>query len=149
MDDATFVRVRERVRQLPSVVHDMLGCQWTGVEHGAEGPTLDEFHGDIRLAVGFADFVHGADVRMIERCGRACLTNQPRARGGIVEAGCRQDLDRDVSIELFIAGAIHLAHATSTQSADDAVVREPPAIHTYLYFNTNRCARRLVTISAV
>ena len=77
------------------------------------------------------------------------FTGQPQARVGIVEARCRQDLERDVSSEMLIVGAIHLAHATSTQFADDAVVREPPAIHTYLYFNTNRCARRLVTISAV
>ena len=79
MDDAALVRMRERVRQLPSVVHDMLGRQRTGVQHRAERLSLDQLHGDVRLPVGLADFVHRADVRMVEG-SRGAVLPAPAAR---------------------------------------------------------------------
>jgi hypothetical protein len=49
---------------------------------------------------------------MIEgRCG-ACFTHQPGACRRIVEARGGQHFDRDIPIQLLVAGAIHLAHAT-------------------------------------
>ena len=129
MDDAPLVRMRERIRQLPSVVHDMLRRHRAGVQHRAERPSFDQLHGDIGLPLGFADFVHRADVRMIERGGGARFTHQPGACGGIVKVRGQEAFDGDVSIELLVAGPIHLAHSTSAESADDAVVRKPPAIH--------------------
>ena len=108
MNDATLVRVREGVRELASVVHDLLGWQRARVQHRAERPSFDQLHRDVGLAVGFADFVHRADVGMIQCRGGACFPHQSRACCRIVEARGGKDFDRDVAIELLIAGPIHL-----------------------------------------
>src|SRR5688572_19440922 len=123
------VRFNRRTRpSLDGFRFQELGAVREQVVDRAERPSLDQLHGDVRLPVSLADFVHGADVRMVEGSSGACFTHQPGARGEIVESGGWQYLDRDVSIKLLVAGAIHLSHATSAQSADDAVVRQPPAI---------------------
>jgi hypothetical protein len=66
---------------------------------------------------------------VIERGRCTCLTNQPGPRDGIAEVRYREHLDRHVAIQLLIARAIHLAHPTGAQPADDAIVRQPLAIH--------------------
>ena len=129
MHDTTLVRVRECVGELPSVVHDIVRRHRSRKNHRAERLPLDELHRDVGLAVGFADFMHRADVGVIQCRRGARFSDQSCACRGIVEARGGKDFDGDVSIELLIAGAIHLSHATSAQSADDAVVRQPPAIH--------------------
>ena len=45
----------------------------------------------------------------------------------IIREGLRQDLQRDVSVELGIAGAIHLAHAAFADLGDDGVRAEGSA----------------------
>ena len=52
------------------------------MQHRAERLAFDQLHGDERQAVGFADFVNDADVRMIERGGGARFTHQPGAAVG-------------------------------------------------------------------
>ena len=123
MDDAALVRVGQRIGQLTPVVRDLLVWQRAGVQQRAERASLDQLHRNVRLAVGFADFVDGADVRVVERCCRTRFTHQSGARRGIIEAGRGKHLDGDVAIQLLVAGAIHLPHATSPEPADDAIVR--------------------------
>ena len=91
---------------------------------------------------------------MIERSRRARLSHQPGTGCGIVEARGRQDFDCHLAIELLVPGAIHLAHAPGPEPVDDSIVCELLALHRTspdyrAVFNTNRCARRFVTISAV
>ena len=129
MHDATLVRVRECVGELPSVMHDIVRRHRSREKHRAERLPLHELHRDVGLPIGFADFVHRADVGTIQGRSGACFPRQSRARRGIVEARGRKDLDGNVSIELLITGPIHFAHATSAEPADDAIVRQPPPIH--------------------
>jgi hypothetical protein len=129
MDDAALVRVGERIGELTPVVHDLLDWQRTGVQHRAERASFDQLHRDVSLAVGFSDLVYRADIWMVERGCRTRFTHQSGARGGIMEARSGEHFDGDVAIQLLVAGAIHLAHATSPEPADDAVVCQPPAIH--------------------
>ena len=69
---------------------------------------------------------------MVERGGGSCFTHQSRARGRIVEVDGGKDLDRDVPVELFVAGAIDLAHPAGAELGQDSIVCEPsgsPSFH--------------------
>ena len=46
---------------------------------------------------------------------------------GVLGKRCRKDLDRNLSIELGVGGAIDLAHATGAQGGDDLVGAEAGA----------------------
>ena len=58
----------------------------------------DGLHRDIRSAIGFADFVHFADERMVETRGRSRLGKQPPLRQAIGVIGLRQHLQRHVPV---------------------------------------------------
>ena len=123
MDHAALVRVGERVGELQAVANDLLGGQGTGGEPRVERLSLDELHRDVGLAVRLADFVDRADVRMVERGGGPGFSHQSGARGLIVEAR-GQNLDRDVSVELFVPGEVDLAHPSGAELVEDDVMSE-------------------------
>ena len=61
------------------------------------------------------------DVRVVERGEDLCLTREASAAVGIGAEGLRQDLERDVAIQLRVAGAIHLAHPARTDGSENLV----------------------------
>ena len=76
-------------------------------------------------AVGVADVVDAADVRMVQRGDGPRLALEARARIGIAGDVTRQDLDRDRAIEPRIAGFVDLTHAAGAERADDFIRTEP------------------------
>jgi len=55
------------------------------------------------------------------QCGeRACFLLEPEAALGIVREGIGQDLERDVTLQLGISRAVHLAHAAGAEQGVDA-----------------------------
>ena len=64
---------------------------------------------------------------MRERGHRLRFTLESRQALGIRGEQFRQDLDRDVAIELVIARPIHLSHATGADGAEDFVRAESRA----------------------
>ena len=93
--DAARVGVRERVGQLLAVAQDLLDGQRALGQARAQRLPLDQLHGDVGLAVGLADFVDRADVRMVELRGEARLAQQARARGVVGQRLGGQDLEGD------------------------------------------------------
>src|SRR5262245_21686457 len=64
---------------------------------------------------------------MIERREHLRLAREPRATVGIGGERVRQDLQRDVAIQLRVAGPIHFAHTTRAEQADHLIAAEPRA----------------------
>ncbi len=124
MQDAAVVRVAQRFRQLHAVPYDLFDGKRASRQPRAERLPLDELHRDVGLAAGLADFVDRADVRMVERGRGPRLSHESRPGARIIEAVRREDLDGDVPMEMFVVGAIDLAHAAGTELVDDAVVSE-------------------------
>ncbi len=58
---------------------------------------------------------------MIERREHLRVAAEAREPNRIVGDGGQQQLDRDVAIELGVASAIHLAHATGAESGENLV----------------------------
>ena len=64
---------------------------------------------------------------MIERCEHLRLAAESCQPVGIADDGVRQDLQRDVALQLGVPSAIHLAHGARAERADDVVGTEPCA----------------------
>ena len=76
------------------------------------------------MPLGFADFVDGTDVGMIQRGSRARLAQQPRPRPLVSESVLRQNLQRHVAVELDVVSSIDFAHAAFANGREDLVVGE-------------------------
>ena len=122
MHDAGAVRRIEAVGDPDRDVHDLGHRQPVVQQVGVERLALEQLHGDERLAVLFADLVNRADVRMIERRGRARL--EPEALGGLRVALqiVRQELQRDVPAQRQVLGLVDDAHAAGPDAVQDPVV---------------------------
>ena len=85
---------------------------------------LDELHDEGAHAARFLEAVNVRDVRMVQRRERLSFPCEPGEPFGIVSERVRQDLERDVAIELRVASLIHLSHATFADRRSDFVHAE-------------------------
>ena len=65
MDDPFRMRYPKRVGNLNRQVEQRLGFDWLTADSMLERLTFQKFQDDKRLALGLADFVNRADVRVI------------------------------------------------------------------------------------
>jgi hypothetical protein len=86
------------------------------------GALVDQFHHQRERAVAFLDAVDLRDVGMVERRQRLRLALEARPPLGIRRQQIRQDFDRDVAIELDVAGAVDLAHSAGADLGLDPVM---------------------------
>ena len=124
VDDAAPVRRIEGVGHLSRQRDDPRGRHRAVLDQFTHGHALEALHDDEGLALVLAEFVDGADVRVLERGGETGLSAEPaqpfaRGRGLGME-----DLDRDFAPEPGVLGAMHLAHAADPEQAEKAIVRE-------------------------
>ena len=84
---------------------------------------LDQFHHERADAAALFEAVDGADVRVIQRGERLRFALKRASRSGSA-TNAREDLDRDVAIELRVARPIDLAHAAGPEGGEDLVRAE-------------------------
>src|SRR5207244_12260931 len=88
---------------------------------------LDQLHDQGTEAAGFLQSVNMRDVRMIERGQRLGFAREPREAIRIVRERVGQNFQRDIAIELGIAGSPHLPHPAFANRGDDFVDAETGA----------------------
>ena len=92
-----------------------------GDEHAGVTPGEDVLALHAALQALAADVVERADVRMRELRDRACLALEPRTRVGRQQRARGQHLDRHVTPQARVVGAIHLAHPAGAERGDNVV----------------------------
>jgi hypothetical protein len=123
VDDAVPVQHGQRIE------HHRAGAQRVGRGHRPAGQPIgerfaaDQFHHDVRPAVGLAQVVDLADQRMHHPRRDAGLAGQPVGGAGIGAVGAQQ-LERDAPLEPLVDGLVDHAHAALAEAADDAVVAD-------------------------
>ncbi len=90
-------------------------------QQGGEVFTVDELHGQERLALRLADVMDPADVRMRNLPGESDFLVQSSAALGVFHQVSGQELQRDRLTQPEIVRAIDLAHASFPQLADHTV----------------------------
>ena len=86
--------------------------------------TLDVAHDDEQDAVGFSGLVDRDDVRVIDRRRQMGLALEPLAEARVVRELRRQDLERHVTLETRLHGAVDDAHAAPPDQPLDPVTGE-------------------------
>jgi hypothetical protein len=81
---------------------------------------LNELHNE----ASFFDAVDRSDVKIIERRQNLRLALEAGEPFGIFSERRRQHLDRDIALELGIAGAIYLTHAAAADQRQDPVLAQ-------------------------
>ena len=82
---------------------------------------FDELADDERPAVELAEIVDDENVRMAERRGRVRFCTEAAHPIGIGGHLARQQLERDVAIELRVVGFVDCTHASFTHTRYDAI----------------------------
>ncbi len=97
-------------------------------EPALERSAAQELHGQEHLSVEDADVVHGDDVRVRQPRHRLRLAQQPRARRVLLTLlAPLEQLERDLSIELRIVGAVDDAHRAAADAFDDQIAADTGA----------------------
>ena len=122
MDDAARVRASQSPGDFSRDAQRILDRQ-----RPARDPPIERFavvagHHDVQLtACGLADFVHRADVGMLQRGRRARLRKEAPLRLRIGAQMGRQELQGHIALQALIARAVHDAHAATTKALEHAV----------------------------
>ncbi|HYM23527.1 MAG TPA: hypothetical protein VEU08_09970 [Vicinamibacterales bacterium] len=86
--------------------------------------SLDQLHDECWRTGGILEAMDVRDVGMIQRREEPGLPLEPREAFAITCDGTGQDFDRDVTIELRVAGAVDLTHAARTERRQDFINAE-------------------------
>lgn len=127
MHDPEVVRGLERLGNLRRHRQGVGEWNWTVRDLLRERRSLDELEHQRVPAGALFDAVDGGDARMVERAKHLRLAAEPRQAIRIGHDGGGKDLERDLAIQPGVASAIHLAHPTRAERADDEVCTESRA----------------------
>ena len=129
MDDAAAVRVGERLGDPGRQLDRLVDRQRAGAQAPGEGAAGNQLHHEEVDAVLRVEVEHGRDAGMGEARQRVRLAPEALARGRSSSDAAEQHLDRDVALEVQVAGAEDLAHAAGAEGFHDLVVGESATDH--------------------
>jgi hypothetical protein len=121
MNDAVIVRCRQRLSELEPNPHGLIRHQAASPQPVGQRFSLDVLEHDGHLSIDFEDVVHGRDVRVIDRGGRAGLGHHLFARDRARRFGPGKQLERNFTIEPRVVGEVDRAHAASPKRARHAI----------------------------
>ena len=127
---APAVSVGQRISQLQAVPLHLFERHPRGGNFRGKRATLHKFHGDVGPAIGFANFVDGANVGVIQGGDRAGFLENALVAGGTSGWQRTEEFQSDVALKLFVAGAVHHAHATFAELVFNYIVAESLTEHT-------------------
>jgi hypothetical protein len=125
VDDAPFVRRRQRVGERHGDFEEPAGRKAARRNDQIQGLSLDELHREQPHSAHFLDRENCDDIGMIDRRERLRLAFESRQAFGIRRHGIRQDLDRDLAAELYVARLVHLSHPARAERGEDLVGPQP------------------------
>ena len=127
MNDAHVVGGLECIRDLPGNRQRLVDRHRTVDQPVGERRSLDQFQNQRLDTAAVFESVDAGDVRVAERCERAGFTLEAGDPLGVARHLVGQNLQRDVSPQPAVAGAVNLAHAACAKGRDDFVRAEPGA----------------------
>jgi hypothetical protein len=127
MHDTGTVRAIQGVRNLGTDPKHLARWKRPFRDSASKRLTLDQLHHEVVRVAFLPDVVEDTDVRMVQRGDGFRLAAKACALFGGDGAALRQDLDRYLTTQSRIAGAIHLAHAAGAEGRDNLIGAETGA----------------------
>ena len=146
MNHAELVRGVQRVGDLDGKSQRESDRQRTVGETMFERFAVEQRHHEVVNAVGLADIVDAADVRMIELRDGVRFPFETSAALPVIGDVGGEDLDRDVAIEPAVSRPIDFAHAASAEERVDFVRAESSATRQRHGLWMQRECRRLLPV---
>ncbi len=122
VDDSFGVSGIEAVGDLNAEIQKFADGELFFADASLQGLAFEQFHGDERAALEFADIVDGADVGMIERGGGAGLAAETFDSLGVMGDIIRQKFESDVAAEAGVGSFVNDAHAAAAEFFEDVVM---------------------------
>ena len=94
--------------------------------YGRSDAALEVLHRDVGRAAALEVVVDRDDVRVAERAGEPGLAQEAAGDGGLGALQERELLERDVAVELALAGEVDGRHAAAADLAEDLVSADTP-----------------------
>src|SRR5262245_46308533 len=127
MNDPLLVRGLQSFGNLLRDGQRLIEWQWPLCDPIRQRRSFDQFQDERMRAATVLEAVDGRDVRMIQRGEYLSLAPEANESIGISRDGVREDFQRDVAIELRVAGAVDLAHTAGADLRGDFVWAEASA----------------------
>ena len=127
VDDALFVRGRERLDDLDGVVERLAQREPAGAEEVAQRVALEKLLDQEMPLVDLLERMDRRDAGMAESGQRLRFALEAGDVLRVAEELIGEHLDRDVAIEPQVPGAIHLSHAAGAEGREDLVGAESVA----------------------
>ncbi len=125
VDDAGVVGGGEGIGDLPRQSQRFRDWNRAMADPRREIFAVDQLHGDERPGAFASGVVDVGDVRVIQGGERPGFTGEAHDAVGVGGEGVGQDLQRDVTIELGVAGPVDLAHPAGSDRSHDLVLSDP------------------------
>ena len=129
MDDAARVGAHERAGDLCQDPGRLGELERAALDASGERFAFVAGHRDEVMALPFADFVDGADVRVVERTRCAGLAQQARLGVAAAQLVGADELERHLAVERLVLGQVDDAHAPLAELGQHAIVRDSLADH--------------------
>ena len=130
VDDAGFVRARERGADLLGDADDAVPPHRSPLEHLEERLRRRVFHHEVRGALELAEVGDLDDVRMVDAVDRARLAEEALALVGVEAEITPEDLDGVQPVDHHVAREVDDGHAARAELLHEAVARrDRPAEH--------------------
>ncbi len=124
VDDSLLVRFFQCLRNLKRDGQSFIEGQRPGFETFRQRRPQHELHDQRARSLGLLQAEDRSDVRVLELGEQLCFALEARQTLSILGEGGRQDLDRDVALELRVRRAVDLAHPAFAQLGGDLVGTE-------------------------
>src|SRR5262249_16406100 len=124
MNDAFGVGGVKRVGDFDADSEDLFGVERASRDAMLQRSAVEILHGDEGLMAVFADFVDGADVRMIESRRRLGFAPKAFQRMRIFGEIFGQEFQCNKSTKFGVFGLVNHAHAAATEFFENAIVRD-------------------------
>ena len=122
MNDRAFVRVLERFGHLLGDRDRLVDWNRPLLDPLRQRRAFHDFHDEGPHRAGFFEPVNGRYMMMVERRQDFRFALEARHPTAIGRELVGQDLERDVSIELVVAGAIDFSHPADPEQLENLVV---------------------------
>ena len=122
--DSVLVRGGQAARDLQCVLHRLAARDRTGGEAVPQRFAGEELRDRVDDAVVRTEVVDAEEIRVREGGDGFGLALEARERGGVRREALGKDFDRDVAVELRVARAVDLSHASGAERPEDLVRAE-------------------------
>jgi len=120
--EALGVGRSEGIGDLYGVLEGLADGDGPSSDRICQGPAVHEFHGDEVDAVNLVDVVDVNNIGMIDCRGRLGFLHEAPLPIRVGYGFCWQNLDRDIAVQVRVAGLVDHAHAALTELFGERVV---------------------------